>query len=149
MTVTLLNANFTVANSVLNGINPIPNQTTGGEGPVTGEEVQFDITFPGSVNLLADHYFFKPQVGLSSGNFYWLSTPAPPLFTGDLQAWIRNTPLDPDWLRIGTDIVGGSAANRYNMAFSLSGTVVPEPSTFLMMFGGVIGAAILRSLRRR
>ncbi len=149
LTVTLLNANFTVANSVLNGINPIPNQTTGGEGPVTGEEVQFDITFPGSVNLLADHYFFKPQVGLSSGNFYWLSTPAPPLFTGDLQAWIRNTPLDPDWLRIGTDIVGGSAANRYNMAFSLSGTVVPEPSTFLMMFGGVIGAAILRSLRRR
>ncbi len=149
LTVTLLNANFTVANSVLNGINPIPNQTTGGEGPVTGEEVQFDINFPGSVNLLADHYFFKPQVGLSSGNFYWLSTPAPPLVTGDLQAWIRNTPLDPDWLRIGTDIVGGSAANRYNMAFSLSGTVVPEPSTFLMMFGGVIGAAILRSLRRR
>ena len=100
------------------------------------------------MNLLADHYFFKPQVDLSPGNFYWLSTAAPPLFTGDLQAWIRNTPLDPDWLRIGTDIVGGSAANRYNMAFSLSGTVVPEPSTFLM-FGGVIGAAILRSLRRR
>jgi hypothetical protein len=149
LTITLLNANFTTANSILNGINPIPNQTTGGEGPVSGEEVQFSVSFPGSANLLADHYFFKPQVALSSGNFYWLSTPAPPQFTGDLQAWIRNTALDPDWLRIGTDIVGGSAANRYNMAFSLSGTVVPEPSTFLMMFGGVIGVAILRPLRRR
>jgi PEP-CTERM motif len=150
LTVTLLNATFTTANSVLNGINPSPNQTTGGEGSVSGEEVQFAVTFPGSVNLLADHYFFKPQVALSSGNFYWLSTArSAPLFPGDLQAWIRNTNLDPDWLRIGTDIVGGSTPPTYNMAFSLTGTVVPEPSTFLMMFGSVIGAAILRSLRRR
>jgi len=40
-----LNPNFTAANSVVNGIHPIPNQTTGGEGPVTGEEVQFTILF--------------------------------------------------------------------------------------------------------
>jgi hypothetical protein len=149
LTITLLNANFTVANSVLNGINPSPNQTTGGEGPVSGEEVQFAITFPGGANLPADHYFFKPEVALSSGNFYWLSTPAPPLFTGDLQAWIRNTNLDPDWLRIGTDIVGGSAANRYNMAFSLQGIDIPEPGTLSLVFAGAIGVVILRLRGRR
>jgi hypothetical protein len=37
----VLNANFTALNSVLNGINPFPNQTTGGEGSITGEEVRF------------------------------------------------------------------------------------------------------------
>ena len=147
LTVTLLNPNFTVANSVLNGINPLPNVTTGGEGPVTGEEVSFSIIFSPGANLPADHYFFKPQVALSSGNFYWLSTPAPPLFTGDLQAWTRNTNLDPDWLRIGTDIVGGSTANRYNMSFSLSGTEVPEPGTLSMLFVGAVVAGALRMRR--
>src|SRR6185437_2237685 len=43
-TTTLLSPSFTVANSVVNGINPIPGQFTGGEGPVTGQEVLFDIT---------------------------------------------------------------------------------------------------------
>jgi len=148
-TASLLNANFTVANSVLNGINASPAQTTGGEGAVTGEEVSFSITFTPGANLPPDHYFFKPEVGLSSGNFYWLSTPAPPQFTGDLQAWIRNTSLDPDWLRIGTDIIGGSAANRYNMAFSLQGTDSPEPGTLSMVFAGAIGIAILRRRGRR
>ncbi len=33
-TTTTLNSNFTAANSVLNGINKFPNQTTMGEGPV-------------------------------------------------------------------------------------------------------------------
>jgi hypothetical protein len=41
----ILNPSFTAANSVVNGIHPIPNQFTGGEGPVTGEEVQINITF--------------------------------------------------------------------------------------------------------
>src|SRR5579859_761461 len=40
-TTMVLNQSFTAANSVVNGINPIPNQFTGGEGAVTGEEVQF------------------------------------------------------------------------------------------------------------
>jgi hypothetical protein len=148
--ITLLNANFTVANSVLNGINPSPNQTTGGEGPVSGDEVQFTVTFPGGVTLPADHYFFKPEIGLGTGNFYWLSTArSGPLFTGDLQAWIRNTNLDPDWLRIGTDIVGGASPPTYNMAFSLQGTDIPEPGTLSMVFAGAIGAAILRLRGRR
>ena len=89
-------------------------QTTGGEGPVTGEEVQFTVNFASPFDLPADHYFFVPQVELSSGNFFWLSaarsdrrwhrTP----FRGvtDLQEWIRNAALDPDWLRVATDIVG-------------------------------------------
>src|SRR5689334_9004029 len=41
---TTLNSNFSVANSVVNGINPSPNQFTGGEGSVSGEEVQFSFT---------------------------------------------------------------------------------------------------------
>jgi hypothetical protein len=149
-TASVLNPSFTVANSVLNGINPFPNQTTGGEGSVSGEEVSFSITFSPGANLPADHYFFKPQVALSSGNFYWLSTArSAPLFPGDLQAWIRNTNLDPDWLRIGTDIVGGSSPPTYNMAFSLQGTDIPELGTLSLVFAGAIAAATLRLRGRR
>ncbi len=122
-TATLVTPAFTVSNSVLNGINPKPNQTTGGEGPVTGEEVQFSIVFSPTVDLPAGHYFFVPQVGLTSGDFFWLSAPKPIFapatsFTPDLQAWIRNDPLAPDWLRVGTDIVGSDA---FNGTFSLTG----------------------------
>ena len=65
--------------------------------------------------LPADHYFFVPQVQLDDGDFLWLSapkpivaagTPFPPGFT-DLQSWTRDDPgIAPDWLRVGTDIVG-------------------------------------------
>ena len=121
-TFSVLNPSFAAANSVLNGINPSPNQFTGGEGGVSGEEGAFSATFPTPIVLPAGHYFFVPQVGLSSGNFYWLSAPKPIVspgtpFTGDLQAWIRNANLAPDWLRIGTDIVGGAQ----NLVFSISG----------------------------
>ncbi len=44
-TTSVLSSSFSASNSVLNGINPIPNQTTGGEGPVTGREVQFSVNF--------------------------------------------------------------------------------------------------------
>jgi PEP-CTERM motif-containing protein len=131
---------FTAGNSVLNGIFPKPNQTTMGEGPVTGTEVRFDVTFTSPFDLPADHYFFVPQVAVDGGNFYWLSTVGnnPPLFTGDLQAWIRNSDLDPDWLRIGTDIEG--LGRTFNMAFSLAGTAaVPEPSTLLLLGSGLAG----------
>ncbi len=124
----ILNPSFAVANSVINGIHPIPNQTTGGEGPVTGEEVLFDVTFTPPFSLPAGHYFFIPQVLLSSGNFLWLSAPKPIVspgtpFSPDLQSWIRDANLDPDWLRIGTDIVGGATPPTFNGTFSLSGTV--------------------------
>jgi hypothetical protein len=117
----LVNASFTASNSVVNGINPGKTPFTGGEGAVTGEEVTITVRFNPPVALAAGHYFFRPEVASSSGDFLWLSAPrptAPPLFTGDLQTWIRNDALAPDWLRIGTDI---THQGPFNAAFSLSG----------------------------
>lgn len=151
-TTTTLNANFAAANSVLSGINKIPNQTTGGEGAVRGEEVLFDITFSSTFSLPADHYFFIPQVELSNGDFLWLSAPKPIVapgtpFAPDLQSWVRNENLAPDWLRIGTDIVGAGA---FNAAFSLSGETntgtVPEPATLALLGAGMV--LIARGRRR-
>jgi hypothetical protein len=111
-----------VPNSVINGIHPHPLQRTGGDGPVAGALVQFDVTFTEPFNLPPDHYFFVPQVEVKgTGNFLWLSAPHPQ-FTGDLQMWIRNSNLDPDWLRVGTDIVGGTT---FNGTFSLTGETMP------------------------
>jgi PEP-CTERM motif len=149
-TVTLVNPSFSVANSIVNGIHKIPSQTTGGEGAVTGEEVTFTLNFTTPLVLAPDHYFFKPEAGLTAGTlgtFLWLSTARPgPIFAGDLQAWIRNTNLDPDWLRAGTDIVGGNSPPTFNAAFSLTGTAVPEPSTIVLLIGGF---AVLAWRRRR
>ena len=146
-TTTTLNTNFTAANSVLNGINRFPNQTTMGEGPVTGQEVVFDVTFTNPFILPADHYFFVPQVELANGNFYWLSAPRqPPPFVGDLQAWIRNENLQPDWLRVGTDIVG---AGTFNASFSLDGTVIPEPTSMLLLGTGLAGLGAVIRYRRK
>ena len=141
---TVLNPSFTVANSVKPGpgtINPKPGQTTGGNGKVTGVEVEFDVTFAEPFLLPADHYFFVPQVQLDTGDFLWLSAaktiPAP----ADLQSWTRDdispNNLEPDWLRVGTDIVGGTPAPNFNAAFSLS--TIPEPSTWAMMLLGFAG----------
>jgi hypothetical protein len=116
----VLNPNFTATSSVVSGIHPSPKQTTGGDGPVTGEEVQFEFSFSPGLYLPAGHYFFVPQVKLRRGTFEWLSTPSNQ-FTGDLQEWIRNSHLDPDWLRVGTDIVGGTTPPKFNAAFSLAG----------------------------
>ena len=90
---------------------------------MTGEEVLITVTFNPPISLPTDHYFFRPEVLLSSGDFLWLSAPRPIVapgtpFTGDLQSWIRNDDLAPDWLRIGTDITG---QGPFNAAFSLSG----------------------------
>ncbi len=152
---TILGASFTAANSVLNGINPTPNQRTLGEGPVTGQEVQFNVIFTTPFDLPADHYFFVPQVQVTGGEFFWLSaprpivapgTPFPPGFT-DLQEWIRNENLAPDWLRVGTDIVGGTTPPTFNAAFSLTGNTIPEPASLVLL--GVGFAALLFSRRMR
>jgi hypothetical protein len=156
---TLLNSTFSANNSVLNGINPKPNQTTKGEGTVTGQEFQFNVTFTSPLVLPADHYFFVPQVMLSSGDFFWLSaprpisgagtTPFPPGFT-DLQEWIRNENLAPDWLRVGTDIVGGTTPPTFNASFSLTGQTVPEPTSVIMLALGAAGVFVaLRICRKR
>jgi hypothetical protein len=116
---------FTVLNTVINGINKAPAQTTHGEGPATGEQVEIAITFNPPLFLPAGHYFFRPEAEVSDGNFLFLSAPRPitsgtpfPAGTIDLQAWIRNATLSPDWLRIGTDITG---QGPFNAAFSLTG----------------------------
>jgi hypothetical protein len=148
----VLAASFATANSVLNGINPSPNQFTGGEGPITGQEVRFNISFASALVLPADHYFFIPQVQVTGGEFFWLSAPRPIVASGtpfvpDLQTWIRNAALDPDWLRVGTDI---THQGPYNAAFSLTGTVaaVPEPETYALMLFGFAAMGILRRSRR-
>ena len=120
---TLVNPSFGVLNSVVNGINKHPAEKTNGEGAVTGEEVVITVKFNPPISLSADHYFFRPEVLLSSGDFLWLSAPRPIVAPGmpimpDLQSWIRNDALAPDWLRIGTDITG---QGPFNAAFSLSG----------------------------
>ena len=56
---------FTANNSILNGIHPLPSVFTGGEGPVTGQQVSFNVVFTTPFTLPADHYFFVPQVQLS------------------------------------------------------------------------------------
>src|SRR5260221_4722415 len=115
---TLVNASFTSSNSMVNGINAATNQTTHGEGPVTGEEVLIRVTFNPPISLPPGRYFFRPEVLLSSGDFLWLSAPKPIAAPADLQSWIRNDALAPDWLRIGADIVGAGA---FNASFSLLG----------------------------
>jgi hypothetical protein len=145
-TITTLSASFHAANSVVNDINAAPNQFTGGEGAVTGTEVQFNVKFTTPFKLGPDHVFFRPEVNLGNAdNFLWLSAPKPIVspgtpFAADLQTWIRNDgpgALAPDWSRIGTDI---TKQGPFNAAFSLTGVVVPEPSTWAMMligFGGL------------
>jgi hypothetical protein len=144
---------FTASNSVLPGGIHI---ATSGNGPATGEEVLFEVTFTTPFDLPADHYFFIPQVQLDNGDFLWLSaprpitspgTPFPPGFT-DLQSWTRDAGLDPDWLRVGTDIVGGSPAPQFNGAFSLSGTTVPLPASLPLLGTGLAGLAVWRRLKR-
>jgi hypothetical protein len=154
-TTTVLSTSFMAANSVVNGINAAPNQFTGGEGAVTGEEVHFNITFTTPFLLGADHVFFRPEVNLgSAGDFLWLSAPKPIVspgtpFTPDLQTWIRNDgpgALAPDWSRIGTDITN---EGPFNAAFSLSGVFVPEPSTWAMAMLGFAGLSLAGYRRAR
>jgi hypothetical protein len=159
-TTSVLAPTFTVLNSVQpGGIHPSPLQTTGGNGPLTGQEVQITLTFLTPFNLTDSHLFFVPQVALTNGaQFYWLSASRPitgggttpfPVGVTDLQAWTRDDNLDPDWLRVGMDIVGGTTPPTFNMAFSLDGTVVPEPPVNLMVLVGLTLTGIGRFVRRR
>ena len=110
---------------------------SGGNGSVTGEEVRFDVLFRNTLDLPAGAYFFVPKIGLKNdapagSDFLWLSAPKPiqppgTPFTPDRQSWMRFDPgLAPDWLRIGTDIIGGAT---FNGSFSLFGHTVPDSLT--------------------
>jgi hypothetical protein len=156
----VLQSSFTANNSVQpGGIHPLPNILTHGDGPVTGQETVIAVNFSTPFNLPADQYFFVPQVELTNGNFLWLSaprpivppgTPFPPGFT-DLQSWTRddsNGGIEPDWLRVGTDITG---QGPFNAAFVLNGVTVPAPiagaglPSLILLAGG----ALLALGRRR
>jgi hypothetical protein len=63
------------------------------------------------------------------------------------QTWIRNDALAPDWLRIGSDIVGGSA--KFKASFSLDNVgAVPLPAA-LPLFATGLGAMGLLGWRRK
>jgi hypothetical protein len=148
----VLQPSFTASNSVTpGGIHPMPNQTTGGNGPVTGQETIISVNFSTPFNLPADHYFFVPQVELSNGDFFWLSAPKP-MGPPDLQSWTRddsNGGIEPDWLRVGTDIVGGNPAPQFNAAFVLNGVSVPGPIAGAGLPGLLLACGGLLALARR
>jgi hypothetical protein len=141
-TTTILNPSFTAANSVFNNIFAKPNQFTGGQGPVTGAEVEFDVKFTTPFSLTpGDHIFFRPEVDFgSAADFLWLSAPKPIVPPGtpfanpalDLQTWTRNDgtgALAPDWSRIGTDITHQGPFNATFELFSTTGGTTPFFST--------------------
>jgi hypothetical protein len=145
----VLSASFTAQSSVSSAAKIAVNSK--GNGPVTGQEVEFDVTFKEPIDLPAGHYFFVPQVGLSDrapagADFLWLSAPKPTVPPGtsfpagvtDLQSWMRDDPpLAPDWLRIGTDIIGGAT---FNASFSLSGNTVKPHVTSLSQTSAAEGS---------
>jgi hypothetical protein len=151
-TTSTVSPSFTALNSVQSGgIHPKPGQTTGGDGAITGQEVVFTITFTLPIDLSPDHYFFVPQVEVTGGEFLWLSGTRPIVSPGtpflpDLQSWTRDQFLDPDWLRIGTDIVGAGA---FNAAFSLNGVAIPLPGTLPLFGAGLAGLGLLGWHRKR
>jgi hypothetical protein len=132
-TASLLDGSFMVTDTVVNRIF----NHAGSDGSRTGEEVEITITFTPPIVLPAGHYFFRPEALVDGGDFLYLSAPRPIVAPGtlfpagvpDLQAWIRNSSLAPDWLRIGTDIIDSTPAPTFNMTFSLNGETVPAAGT--------------------
>jgi hypothetical protein len=54
--------------------------------------------------------------------------------------------LEPDWLRVGTDIVGGNPAPTFHAAFSLTGetlAAVPESASLSVLGAAVAGMGLL------
>ena len=128
-TTTVLNPSFHAFNSVVNGINPKPNQFTGGEGPVTGQEVQFNVHFNTPFRSM------RMITSSSAPRSTW-GTPATSCGSphrsrsSSLRARrsrmickpgheLTARALRTDWERIGTDI---THQGPFNASFSLTGT---------------------------
>lgn len=131
----ILNSQFAVANTVF-------DLTAGGAGPTTGIEMRFELALQSPLVLPPGHYFFTPQLMITLRDFLWLSAPAT-ASTNDYEACFRNSQTTPDWLRIGSDIIGSANSDApvaYNMAFSLSGNIVeiPEPSSSSLLLYALI-----------
>ena len=80
LTTHVVSSTFTALNSVQPGGIPTPFvASTGGDGSVTGQEVEFDVNFTTPFDLPADpgHFFFVPQVEVTGGEFLWLSGTRP------------------------------------------------------------------------
>jgi len=107
---------------------------------VSGQEVLITVNFNTPVVLDPNHYFFRPEALVNSGDFLWLSAPKGQ-FPGDLQTWIRNDALAPDWIRIGTDV---TRQGPFDASFSLSGNTVPEPTTLGLLGAGLSALAFWR-----
>ena len=126
---------------------PLPTFNTGGNGPVTGEEVQFSVTFTTPFLLPADHYFFVPQVQLIRRRFLVAVGAEADRSAGDAVPARLHRPakLDPrrsPRSRLAARRHGHRRRNpapTFNAAFSLTGAVVPEPSTWAMMLLGFAG----------
>ena len=66
-----------------------------------------------------------------------------------MQSWTRddsNGGIEPDWLRIGTDITG---QGPFNAAFVLNGVAVPGPIAGAGIPGLVAAIGVLMLLARR
>jgi len=159
----LLNNGIGVVGSVVDGINPqtpnVPATLTGGDGPASGKEVRVNFNLTQGITLPAGHYFFVPSVELNDGSFLQLSAYrtvggefGSTLITPDLQAWVRNDNIKNDWLRTGTDIIGGPTdPATYNLAFRLvgtTGTVVPEPTGVAMLIAGLVAVGAWSQRKR-
>jgi hypothetical protein len=98
-----------------------------------------------------------PQVEITTANgeCLWLSAPRPIVSPGtpfpagftDLREWTRDMNLDPDWLRVGGGIVGGSAPPTSNATFSLTGNSSLEPATWLLLGLGMVSLVGWQRLR--
>lgn len=133
-TPSVLRSGFSVQNTVVNDVDLAPAGETGGEGATSGDVVLITVTFTPAILLPAGHYFFRPEVLVSGVPFLYLTAPKPidpsgTPFTGDLQSWIRDSALKPDWLRVGKDVIGGSPAPAFNQAFSLVGETIADAGT--------------------